>query len=274
MLLAPLIISAIFAISILISPFIIKAVFKFSDFMGYCKGFCASVITGIIISVLGLAAVLIMSYVALKNVQTNGANFYDLFKNITLGYLFIALALVLAIYIAVFFVLFCYTKAVSIPPFSFSSIFMFISGYITFDFVECYLIIIYYSISTDLYTEAIPNQRVQDTVNTAASDYYVLLDFILFGFILQLAGICIMFMLYHRRAMGKMILLIAAGFFFGPILFDMIGIFTYVLELIEYPLFVFDIGAFVTAIIFYCKYSKENSQTGGALITNSGMELQ
>lgn len=274
MLLAPFIISLIFAVAILISPFIIKAVFKFSDFMGYCKGFCASVISAIIITVCGLIAILVMIFVALDGIDRNANDFYSLFKQIAIGYLLLALAFVLAIYISVFFVLLCFSKGVCTPQFSFSSIFMFISGYITFMFLECYFAIMIVAATTTSVTQNIQNQRIQETANTAASSYYVLLDFILFGFILQLTGVCIMFMLYHRNINGKMFLLIAAGFFFGPLLFDIIGVFSYVIELIEYPIFIFEIGAFVTAIVFYCKYANQNVQTGGALIANSNVELR
>ena len=267
MLLVPAIIAAFFVLMILISPCIIKCCFKFSSYIGYCKGFCASVLTAVIITACFIIATIVIYYITLDgNYNATSLDPVNFIVQVAIGYLFICLAFAIAAYVSIFFLLMHFTKGVSTPEYTYSSIFMFISGYITFMFVESYLAIIFYSL-------VILNDTTTQIVLDAMNPFLIISNFILLGLIMKLIAVNIMFMLYHRRILGSMFAYIAAGFFFGPLLFDMIGIFTRALWLFEYPALLIDIAAFIFAIIYYCKNANENP-TNGIILVNPAVEYQ
>ena len=119
MILFPLIIAAAFILMILISPCIIKCCFKFSSFIGYCKGFCASVLSALIITICFISALVVLYYVALDNVNSAAYKPVDYLINIAIGYLFIGLAFILVIYISIFFLLMHFTKGVSTQEYTY-----------------------------------------------------------------------------------------------------------------------------------------------------------
>ena len=271
MLIVPAIIAGVFILMILISPCIIKFCFKFSSYIGYCKGFCASVLSAVIITVCFIVALIVIYYITLDNTTNFNATTLepaDFLVKVAIGYLFICLAFAITAYVSIFFLLMHFTKGVSTPEYTYSSIFMFISGYVTFMFVESYIAIIFYSLVV-LYDHTNQVNFVADAMN----DFLILSNFILLGLIMKFIGVNIMFMLYHRRILGSMFAYIAAGFFFGPLLFDLIGIFTGALWLFEYPALLIDIASFIFAIIYYCKNANENP-TNGVILVNPTIEYQ
>lgn len=273
MFVASIIIALVFAVLIIISPFIFKAIFKLGDFMGYCIGFCSSVLSFFIEDILivvgfaGFAAVLTKDFEGKNGSYT----IREAFEIASVGSLLVLLAVYLVSEIITFIILISYTKRVSTQEFGYSSIFMFISGYSTF-FIGGNLLAmaILSAVSLDFINVFPTNAKHNDAWN----NFLLFFDFFLFGYFLRLAGVAILFMIYYRGAAGKLPAFIAVGILFGPIIFFLIGIITKVIEIIEYPGFAFDISSVVVAIIFYLKNAAQVTQVNGALLTNSGMELQ
>ena len=129
MFLAPLIISGFFVLLIIFFPFIIKCIFKFSSCVGYCIGFCCSVLTMLIIVVCSIG-ILCAIFIPLKDdIDSKKINSENILQHITTLYISIVIGIIIIIFLSVFFIMLFFTKKVSTPNYTYSSIFMFISGY-------------------------------------------------------------------------------------------------------------------------------------------------
>ena len=129
MFLAPLIISGFFVLLIIFFPFIIKCIFKFSSCVGYCIGFCCSVLTMLIIVVCSIG-ILCAIFIPLKDdIDSKKINSENILQHVTTLYISIVIGIIIIIFLSVFFIMLFFTKKVSTPNYTYSSIFMFISGY-------------------------------------------------------------------------------------------------------------------------------------------------
>ena len=228
--------------------------------MGYYIGVCCSFITFLVILACSIgAAVLVYELTKdeAKKIDTSTTvySITDQLFSLSIGYLTILVALALIIYFSIFFILMCYTKRVSTPDFSYNTIFMFISGY-CLSFIILYLILGFACFIEGWNNDDIKNTTIKDLADDASETFLILADFLIFGYILKLSGLCIMLMLYHRKFLKKMMILIGIGVYFGPIIFYMIGLYAKNFDLLAYPLFVFDLASIVLGIVLYIINSK------------------
>ena len=242
MLAGAFVVSLIFIILLIVNPCILKPIFKIESFLGYTMGLCCSFITALIITVCVVIAIILVTLNIEKSVPMGDD---AMLESLGIGVLLIVFVVVTATYLAVFFVLMCYTKKVTAPEYAVNSIFMFISGYSFLSFIVIYIAL------------AITALALENT----GSSFLILFEFIIFFYILKLAGISLMFMLYHRNA-NRLLLFIAMGVYFGPLIFFLIGIFAKAIGLLEYPTFVFDIASIALGSFFYFKYAGELSNQG------------
>ena len=249
MFLAPLIISGFFVLLIIFFPFIIKCIFKFSSCVGYCIGFCCSVLTMLIIVVCSIG-ILCAIFIPLKDdIDSKKINSENILQHITTLYISIVIGIIIIIFLSVFFIMLFFTKKVSTPNYTYSSIFMFISGY-TLAFIFAFTAIgLYCAFEKDINKDRAINAEIE-------SKFWIICNFIVFGYILQLSGCAILFLLYHRNKIRAMVF-IAAGVYFGPIIFIVVGFFVKIYELVFYPFFVFDLISIVIALIYYCRNATE-----------------
>lgn len=266
MIVGPIIVAIIFILLIIASPFVFKGVLKMESFFGYAKGACCSILTALVIAAGIIIAFIIYVVKIVDSIDKNGGNTdaQEVLEVAGVGLLLVLLVVFIIIYLAVFFLLWCYTRRISDPQYPMNTVFMFISGYSALSFIFCYVMIIILCLATD----EVNNQAGGgETTSSAISSFYILLCFIVFGFLLRCAGIAVMFMIFHR-GLGKIMPLIAAGVFFGPIIFFLIGVLAKVLSLLEYPVFIFDVASIVLGIFFYIRYSNQTASTDGMMMSS------
>lgn len=235
----------IFIILLIVSPYIFKALFKIETFLGLTTGLCCAIITALIIT----AAVIIASIIVAVNITdsaTSGSQ-EELLKSVGFGLLLLIFVILVAVLFAVFFVMMCYTKRVADPQNPYNTIFMFISGYM-FCFIVIYLILVIMALSID---------STSNTGNVFTNGILILWEFLLFFYILKLAGLSILLMLHHRKV-NPIIFWCAIAVHFGPTLFFFIGLVAKYLPLLEYPLFLFDVASIGLGSFFYYRYANSN----------------
>ena len=238
-------------------PFAFKAIFKLDSFAGFTIGLCASFVTAAII----IAAIIIGFIVlaASSEEAINSGNADDIVEHFGFGFLILFFFIILVTYLAIFFVLYCYTKRFVDAQHPSKAIFMFISGYIIC-YIAIYLIIFIISLATS-----------DVSGSSALSAFYILFQFLILFSIIKLAGISLMFMIKHRNSF-MLALWCAFGVYFGPFLFIFIGICAKSLPTIEYPFFFFDIASISLGSYFYYKYA--DSSKDGNLVSNTAYTAQ
>lgn len=271
MLAAPTIIGIIFIILILCSPCIFKFALKIDSFFGLCQGICCSFLTALIISAAVIIGFIVYGVSVADSIDANNPSAEDIAEKAGIGFLLFAFFVIAVAYLAIFFLILCYTKRVSDPQYSYNSIFMFISGYTILSFTVIYVVIVIICLAAD--SVAKENNIQDNTVDSASSGLFVLFEFIIFGEIINRAGISILFMLHHRKV-NSMMLWIGCGIYFGPLIFFLIGLLARVPALLEYPLFLFDIASISLGIFFYIKYAYQTASTGNTLVGESPYEMQ
>jgi hypothetical protein len=267
MLVAPTIIGFLFAILTLISPCIIKFAFKMESFFGFCQGICCSFLTALVITVAAIAALIVFGFSVADSAKSGNAE--NIVESSSIGFLLFIFFVLVVIYFSIFFLLLCYTKRVSDPQHPYNTIFMFISGYTIFSFTLGYVIIAVMCLTTGKVLE--DNGANNTTTDKYGSVLFVLLEFIIFGIILRYAGLSILFMLHHRK-LNSSLVWIGCGIYYGPLLFNLIGLLSKWLPLIEYPGFLFDLASIGLGCFFYYKYANQTAST--ALVGDSPYEMQ
>lgn len=247
------VVGIIFIILLIVCPYILKAIFKIETFLGLTTGLCCAIITALII----IAAVVITTIIVALNIDeaANSGSQEELLKAVGTGALLIVFVILVATLIAVFFVMLCYTKRVADPQNPYNIIFMFIAGYM-FSFIFVYLILVIIALAID------PNS---ETGKIITSGFLVLLEFLVFFYMLKLAGLSILLMLHHRKV-NPIIFWCSFAVHFGPTLFFFIGLVAKYLPLLEYPNFIFDAASIGLGVFFYCKYANSN---GGNTVSQS-----
>ena len=235
----------IFIILLIVSPYIFKAIFKIETFLGLTTGLCCAIVTAFIIIAAAIITLVIVS-LNIADSATRGSE-EDILKSVGIGVLLIVFVILVVILLAVFFVMLCYTKRMADPQNPYNSIFMFISGYM-FCFIAIYLILVISALAID---------PVSETGKTFTNGFFILWEFLLFFYILKLAGISIMLMLHHRKV-NPIIFWCAVAVHFGPTLFFFIGLVAKYLPLLEYPLFLFDVASIGLGSFFYYRYANSN----------------
>lgn len=235
----------IFIILLIVSPYIFKAIFKIETFLGLTTGLCCAFVTAFIIIAAAIITLVIVS-LNIADSATRGSE-EDILKSVEIGVLLIVFVILVVTLLAVFFVMLCYTKRMADPQNPYNSIFMFISGYM-FCFIAIYLILVISALAID---------PVTDTGKTYTNGFFILWEFLLFFYILKLAGISIMLMLHHRKV-NPIIFWCAVAVHFGPTLFFFIGLVAKYLPLLEYPLFLFDVASIGLGSFFYYRYANSN----------------
>jgi hypothetical protein len=268
MLVAPTIIGFLFAILCLISPCIFKFAFKMDSFFGFCQGICCSFLTGLVITVATIAGSIALAVVVTDSAQTGNAE--NIVETSGIGALLLLFFIAVVIYLSIFFLLLCYTRRVSDPQHPYNSIFMFISGYTIFSFTLVYVIIaIICLVAGKAADEVCANNSTFDKYGSA---FMVEIEFIIFGEILRLAGMSILFMLHHRK-LNSSLIWIGCGVYYGPLLFYLIGIIAKWSPLIEFPGFLFDLASIGLGCYFYYQYANQTASTT-ALAGDSPYEMQ
>jgi hypothetical protein len=235
----------IFIILLIVSPYIFKAIFKIETFLGLTTGLCCAFITALII-ILAAIITMVVRTLNIADSATNGSQ-EDLLKSVGFGVLLLVFVILVAVLFAVFFVMLCYTKRVADPQNPYNTIFMFISGYM-FGFIAIYLFIVIAALAVD---------TDNNTANTFTNGFFILWEFLIFFYILKLAGLSILLMLHHRKV-NPIIFWCAIAVHFGPTLFFFIGIVAKYLPLLEYPLFLFDVASIGLGSFFYYRYANSN----------------
>jgi hypothetical protein len=186
-------------------------------------------------------------FIPLKDdIDSKKINSENILQYVSTLYISIVIGIIIIIFLSVFFIMMFFTKKVSTPNYTYSSIFMFISGY-TLAFIFAFTAIGLYC----AFEKDINKDRAE-----IETKFWIICNFIVFGYILQLSGCAILFLLYHRNKIRAMVF-IAAAVYFGPIIFIAVGFFVKIYELVFYPFFVFDLISIVIALIYYCRNATE-----------------
>lgn len=252
------ILSVIFIILLIASPFTFKAIFKINSFAGFTIGMCASFVTAAIITVTTIVGLIIIA-INSKDINPN-ENQKEILEALGFGFLLFCFIIVLVSYLAVYFVLQCYTKRFVDAQNPSNAIFMFISGY-NVCYIVIFLVILFISLAV--------NSDTPDTYIYSA--FLILVQFLIFFNVVKLAGISIMLMIKQRNSI-VLALWCALGVYFGPFLFYFIGICAKYSPIMEYPLFFFDIASIALGSFFYYKYA--DSSNDGNLVSNTAYTAQ
>lgn len=268
MFVAPTIIGIIFVILILISPCIFKFAFKIESFFGLCQGMCCSFLTALVISVAIIVGAIVYALAVADSVQNGNAE--DIVKSSGIGFLLFVFFILAVIYFSIFFLLLCYTRRVSDSQYAYNSIFMFISGYTILSFTLAYVIIVIFCLAAG--KAADDYNANNSTIDENGSGLFVLVEFMIFGEILRLAGMSILFMLHHRK-LNSSLIWIGCGVYYGPLLFYLIGLLSKWTPLLEFPGFLFDLASIGLGCYFYYQYANQTASTT-ALAGDSPYEMQ
>lgn len=268
MFVAPTIIGFLFAILILTSPCIFKFAFKMDSFFGLCQGICCSVLTALVIAVAVIAGSITYAVAVADSVKTQNAE--NIVESAGIGFLLFVFFILVVVYFSTFFLLLCYTRRVSDPQYPYNSIFMFISGYTIFSFALSYVSI---AIACMAAGKAADDHGANNSLlDDYGSGFMVEVEFIIFGEILRLAGMTILFMLHHRK-LNSSLIWIGCGVYYGPLLFYLIGLISKWTPLLEYPEFLFDLASIGLGCYFYYQYANQTASTT-ALAGDSPYEMQ
>ena len=244
MLVVPFLLSLIFLVLLIALPFIFKSIFKTQNYMGYSIGLLSSAFT-----IAALIVVSIIGYIFLNIVL--GISF-NLNSGIVLsiGVIITALVFISLIYLAIFLFIFFYTKGISNPNQPYNRVFMFIAGYLLPPFVLIYLIFILASV---------PDQEDYNyrTRLYFPLEIFILCEFFILFFMIQIAGTIMLSMLHHRKV-NKNIFKILLICHFLPAFSFLIRFFTINEYLLLIPNMVLNLIPFGFGIFFYCKYAKQD----------------
>ena len=105
MFLAPLIISGFFVLLIIFFPFIIKCIFKFSRCVGYCIGFCCSVLTMLIIVVCSIGIICAIVIPLKDDIESKKINSENILQYVSTLYISIVIGIIIIIFLSVFFIM-------------------------------------------------------------------------------------------------------------------------------------------------------------------------
>ena len=236
---------ALLFIALLIAlPFIFKCIFKTQKYMGYSIGFCSSALT--------IAAIIGIITIALFLFDLCFGNSFKLNISVgnalEIGRLIFIFFSILVIYFVIFIFIFYYTKGISNPNQPYNCVFMFIAGYLLPLFALIYLFFIFISFY-------IQNQRNSNdrSWRNVFSGIFILVEFFILFFMIQIAGTIMLSMLHHRKV-NKSILYILLVCYFSPILLYLIA-FLKDNNYLLLPNVVMILAIFGFSIFFYCKYA-------------------
>ena len=268
MFVAPTIIGIIFIILILTSPCIFKFAFKIESFFGICQGICCSFLTALVIIVGIIVGAIVYGVAVADSVQSGSTE--NIVESSGIGFLLFVFFVLAVIYFSIFFLLLCYTRRVSDSQYAYNSIFMFISGYTILSFTFFYVIIVIACLTAGKAADDYnANNSTIDDIGSAA---LVLSEFIIFGEILRLAGMSILFMLHHRK-LNSSLIWIGCGVYYGPLLFYFIGLLSKWTPLLEFPGFLFDLASIGLGSYFYYQYANQTASST-VLAGDSPYEMQ
>ena len=240
MLLGVFLIALIFIILLAALPFIFKLIFKTKNYMGYSIGLCSSIFT--LVTIFGTLVVGYLIFLIFFD-RNNGLSS-------TIGALiFIFIFIIIANIIIILFV-FDYSKKIANPNQPYNCVFMFIAGYLLPLFALIYLYFILVSLEDK-------NGEIRNYYLSRLKDVTPLIlilheVFFLFNMI-QLAGIIMLSMLYHRKV-NKYIFSILIGCYIIPTLSFLLEFFIDNQYLLI-PNVVISIAPFGFGVFFYCKYA-------------------
>lgn len=263
--LAPIILSGLFLVLVLFSSCIFKLGFKIQNFFGFCYGVCCfalSILAGMIY--FGVLVFLVLNNLKDKNAPSFLELSLENLGKYSKGILIVFWLVIAGLYAILFVFIFLFTKKVSEPKHDYNTIFMFVSGYITFPFTFAYSIWIFTLIGINAVIndsikkgiseiEAL-NQRVKDKGNF----YFISMAFVYFLEALLFAGTIIMCMLHHRKVNSFIIWINVACFFFPSIAYSLF-VFTLKSFFIEYPAILPSLVSISFALYFYFRNETESS---------------
>ena len=229
-------------ISLLVAlPFIFKSKFKTRNYMGYSMGVCCSIIAAVIISLIFIIGIGFWHlFIREPDDHKKESNTFSLGVEI-----FVRIFVVLG-NIAIFLIIFFYTKRISNPNQPYNCVFMFIAGYLHPIFILIYLYFIFISFMVRFaYIPGIVNEHASETL--IANELFCLF------YMIQFAGTIILSMLHHRKV-NKSILYILLVCYFSPIPFFLISFFT-TNQYFLIPNMVIFLITFGFGVFFYCKYA-------------------
>ena len=275
---APFLFGIILAAALIFSSCLIKVFVKMEGFAGFCSGVCCSIIISLMSSIYS-GVIMFMFSDKLKeaartptpsSTSTNVSEAVGLAKGLAfLLWLFIA-----GLYVIQFVFIFLFTKRISKPESQYDSVLMFNSGFVLLPSIFFFLIWLSYvgilgaaideSIN-DSMTEEQKESMIANKLGMVGSAFFTLVEFIFFFYMLSFTGTIIMCMIHHRK-LNSFIIWINIACFFGPILFWLLFLLTWNVNLIEYPIALPTLASFGLGVFFYLKYSDES--TRGEPLTN------
>ena len=235
---------ALLFIALLIAlPFIFKCIFKTQKYMGYSIGFCSSALT--------IAAIIGIITIALFLFDLCFGNSFKLNISVgnalEIGRLIFIFFSILVIYFVIFIFIFYYTKGISNPNQPYNCVFMFIAGYLLPLFALIYLFFIFISIQDQRNS----NDRSWRNV---FSGIFILVEFFILFFMIQIAGTIMLSMLHHRKV-NKSILYILLICYFIPFFSILFGSFAGDINIFSIIAMVLNLAPIGFGVFFYCKYA-------------------
>lgn len=263
--LAPIIFCGLFLVLVLFSSCIFKFGFKIQSFFGFCYGVCCFALSILV----GMIYFIVLVFLVLNNLKDKNAPSFLEFSIENLGKyskgILMVLWLVIAGFYAILFVfIFLFTKKVSEPKHDYNSIFMFVSGFITFPFTFAYSFYIFTIVGINLFiNESIKKgmseiDALKQKVNENGNFYFISMAFVYFFEALSFAGTIIMCMLHHRKVNSFIIWINVACFFFPSIAYSLF-VFTLKSFFIEYPVILPSLVSIGFALYFYIRNETESS---------------
>ena len=264
MLFLPFIIGIIFLLLVIGSPFIFKLIFKIQNFFGYCIGICCFIITSIILIILLIIFSIVLGVLLSNNGENmesfinslNDINKLKYFPFIILFSIWIVLAL---IFLAIFLILYFYTKKISKEEDNHENIFMFFSGYILIPYT------LYYFCCILLSFEIFELSFIITEIN--ASVLIILIEIGALFFILLIAGSSIMMMLHHKQ-FNKLIIWLCVIPYFSPLIFYILGFITLTGIFFTYLNLICPVISIAFASFLYYKYASNQDNNSGDEYSN------
>ena len=214
--------------------------------MGYSIGLVSSALTFATIIGIIIIVSIIVYFIFGYSFNTYKSN-NNLAIAFVIGGLIIIIFSNLLIYVAIFLFIFFYTKGISNPNQPYNTVFMFIAGYLLPPFALIYFFFILASV---------PGKEDYNYGEWRNFTYgfFILCEFFILFFMMELAGIIMLCMLHHRKV-NKSILYILLICHFLPAFSFLIGYFFGSQYLLLIPNMVLNLMPFGFGIFFYCKYA-------------------
>ena len=269
MLFLGVVLGVVFILLIIAAPYVVKKIFQSESFFGYCIGVCCWVIT-VLVHLIILIVESIIAYKYLKESGIEGFSINSLSALTDPAFLFklgLGMRLVLWIFtgiftIARFVVLYFYLNKIIPSEYQCYVIYMFVSGYILC-YIYNYLMDIGFSIGFSFLSGMVATAtetggKVVDEVSAWA---IVKVELEQFLEIIFLSGVAILLFLF-RKKLSSMLIWIGLACYFGPMIFELIGILFTVNVFYTHIKYISYLAAPALGGFFYCKLVNQAASPG------------